>query len=188
MYRPTPLPPRHAPWLLAICWLLIASLAASVAGAEEPPRHRLQPGDEIAVRVHGHPDLSGEFALDGGGAASLPLLGRLTLAGTTIPQAEARIVAALRPDYLIAPTVSVRLLVTRPIYVLGEVEAPGSYPFRTGLTVMEAVALAGGYSDRADDGSLSIVRARDPARLRLPAAERTRVLPGDTVRVGARFF
>jgi len=176
---------RLAIHIVASLCLITASLAAT---AQTPPRHRLQAGDEIAVRVHGHPELSGEFALDGVGAASLPLLGRLALAGATIPQAEARIIAALRPDYLVAPTVSVRLLVTRPIYVLGEVEAPGSYPFRTGLTVMEAVALAGGYSDRADSDALSIVRARDTARQRRPAEERTRVLPGDTVRVGARFF
>lgn len=173
--------------LIALAALLLA-LPVLAQETGRAPQYHLHAGDEITIRVHGHPDLSGDFALDDGGHVSLPLVGSLRLQGVTVRTAARRIEAALRPDYLLQPRVGVRLLQTRPVYVLGEVETPGSYPYRTGLTVMEAVALAGGYSDQADTDALSVVRARDAARRRHEAEERTRVLPGDTIRVDSRFF
>lgn len=157
-------------------------------GLDAPARYRLDTGDRIEVTVYGHDDLSGTYELDGSGSIAFPLVGPIALGGLTLRQAEAAIVGRLRPDYLKHPRAGLQVLNYRPFYILGEVKKPGSYPYRQGLTVVEAVALAGGYTYRADDDDLQIVRGRAARRAPRPADEDTRVLPGDTIRVPERFF
>lgn len=170
---------------LAVVMLAAAPLWESGAQSPEPP-YRLRAGDRVAVTVYGHEDLSGEFELDARGRINLPLAGMIELAERTVRQAEAQVVDALRPDYLKHPRVGVRVLGHRPVYVVGEVEQPGRYPFVRGLTVVDAIALAGGYSDRARRDGMEILRGTGGARQPRPATEATRVLPGDAVRVPAR--
>jgi len=166
-----------------LAFVLMLTTAPSTAGERQ---YRVSPGDTLSVRVHGHEDLSGEVTVSADGAVRLPLVDRVRVAGRTVAQAEARLAAAYRPDYLTDPSITVLVERTRPVYVLGEVEEPGRYDYERGLTVMESVALAGGYSYRADSDDIAIVRhGREKPR---PAGEDARVLPGDTVRVGQRFF
>src|SRR5690606_8384373 len=101
------------------------------------------------VTVYGEPDLSGDFELDGGGKMALPLLGEVRVGDMTLREAEQAIAARLHPDYLIDPKVSIQVVNYRPFYILGEVKSPGSYPFVNGITVVQAVALAGGFTYRA---------------------------------------
>jgi polysaccharide export outer membrane protein len=156
--------------------------------AAPAPGYRLRPGDRLRITVFGHPDLSGAFDLDAAGRIAFPLIGQVDLAGRTPRAAERALVDRLKPDYLRQPHVGLQVLNLRPVYILGEVETPGSYAYRSGLTVMEAVALAGGFSFRADPDDIAISRARDDGRRRRQAAPDTRVLPGDTVYVDSRLF
>ena len=76
----------------------------------------------------------------------------------------------------------------RPFYILGEVNKPGSYPYVSGMTVLNAVAIAGGFSYRARSARIIIIRASDPERSDRLAKENTIVLPGDVIKVPERFF
>mgnify|MGYP000373739277 CR=1 FL=1 len=156
--------------------------------ARSAPVYRLQPGDELAIRVYGHERLTGKFVLNARGAIRFPLVGRVRLGGRTRRTAAAVLIDRLKPAYLKDPQVGIRLLNPRPVYVLGEVAEPGSYPYRAGLTVTEVVALAGGFTVRADRDALRLSRGRKGREQRRAAEPRTRVLPGDTIHVGSSLF
>lgn len=171
--------------LLAAAALL---LPAQAAGPAEATEYRLGSGDKLRVTVFGQEDLSGEFLVNGAGEVSLPLVGNLRLGGLTVREAERRVVDALKPDYLVNPRVSIQVLNFRPFYIIGEVKEPGSYPYVGGMTVTEAVALAGGYTYRAKKKEVIIIRGNDPKRTEQPATDTTPVLPGDVIKVPERFF
>jgi protein involved in polysaccharide export with SLBB domain len=156
------------------------------AAAREP--YRLGPGDKVRVTVYGEQELSGEFDLDGGGIVALPLVGPVHVGGATIADASANVAAAYRKGYLKDPQVSIQVLNYRPFYILGEVRNPGSYPYVNGMTVLNAVALAGGFTYRAAEGSFVIVRANDPSKAEQRVPPETGVLPGDIVKVQERYF
>lgn len=163
------------------------------SGAVSPQRaaaaaYRLGSGDEIRVTVFGHKDLSGDFTVDGSGLVALPLVGNIRAGGLVVRNFERNIVKALKPDYLKNPRVSAEVLNYRPFYIIGEVKKPGSYPFVNGMSVVNAVALAGGYTYRARENRLLIIRATDSARAKQPANHDTAVLPGDVIEVPERFF
>lgn len=171
--------------LLGLCFLVLPFRAAN---AEDVPHYTLGPGDRVKVTVFGHDDLSGEFEIDGTGRISLPLIQQVAAIGVTAAELETTITDALKPDYLKNPRVSVEVLNYRPFYILGEVKLPGSYPYVNGMTVINAVALAGGYTYRARENKVAIIRATDAERAEQPANHDTAVLPGDVVMVPERFF
>ena len=152
-----------------------------VAAAQE---YRLGSQDKINVTVFGEADLSGEFELDGEGKVALPLLGEVRLGNMTPREAERMIASRLHPDYLLDPKVSIQVANYRPFYILGEVKSPGGYPFVNGMTVVQAVALAGGFTYRARTDNVVIVRASS----RQAAGQTTVVMPGDIIEVPERFF
>jgi polysaccharide export outer membrane protein len=161
---------------------------SSLTAAAPAERYTLRSGDRVRVVVFGEPELSGEVQLDGAGSVTLPLTGPVALAGLTAPQAEARLTAALHPDYLRAPQVRVEVVDHRPLYVLGEVVRPGAYPYSAGLSVLEAVALAGGFTYRAREGRMTVLRRDARGTHELDAVPTTPLLPGDTLRIHQRFF
>jgi len=170
-------------------------LAAVLAGAFGGPRAQAQEleytlgsGDQLRVTVFGHEDLSGEFFVDGSGTVSLPLIGQIKAGGQTARQIERKIVDMLKPDYLKNPRVSVEVLNYRPFYIIGEVKNPGSYPFVSGMKVINAIALAGGYTYRARENELLVTRASGPDRKKRPATHDTVILPGDVIEVPERYF
>lgn len=181
-----------------ICVVLGVAVAAALAGAMAPAParanqaanqvdYRLGAGDRVRINVFGEPDLTSEYELDGRGAFSMPLIGTVGAADRTVRELELEIDLALRDGYLVDPQVSVEVLNYRPFYILGEVKSPGSYPYRAGITVISAVALAGGYTFRADEDDIEISRGganTDPA----DADQQTIILPGDIVRVKERFW
>lgn len=150
--------------------------------------YRLGSGDEIRVTVFGHKDLSGDFTVDGSGLVALPLVGNIRAGGLVVRNFERNIIKALKPDYLKNPRVSAEVLNYRPFYIIGEVKKPGSYPFVNGMSVVNAVALAGGYTYRARENRLLIIRANDTSRTKQPADHDSAVLPGDVIEVPERFF
>lgn len=149
---------------------------------------QLAPGDKIRLTIFGEPDLSGEFDLDNTGSLSLPLVGEVPARGLTPRELEKKLTKTLENGYLVAPRVTVEVLSFRPFFILGEVNKPGSYPFVNELTVINAVATAGGYTPRAKTGQVKLQRATDPSRKEEWVSEDTKVYPGDVIRVDERFF
>ena len=173
------------------CAMAMGAAPASGQDAEravEARLYQLGAGDRLRVTVFRHPDLSGEFEIDGSGQVALPLVGGVKLGGLTLAQAAEAIVAALKPDYLINPRISLEVLNYRPFYIIGEIRAPGSYSFVNGITVLNAVAIAGGFTYRARENRMTIIRAGDPEREKTQATPDTVVLPGDVIEIPQRFF
>ena len=148
----------------------------------------LGPGDEVRVLVFGESDLSGDFNISTNGTVALPLVGAVQAAGNTPAGLASAIAQALSPDYLRAPRVSVDVLRYRPFFILGEVKAPGSYPYMAGINVRSAAALAGGYTYRAKEGYAYITRKVEGNESRVKVKPSARVLPGDIIEVPERFF
>jgi polysaccharide export outer membrane protein len=149
--------------------------------------YRLGSGDKLRLIVFGETDLSGEFDVSGSGRVALPLIGQVEAEGLTLSELEAAVVAKLQDGYLNNPRVSVEVLNYRPFYIFGEVGSPGQYPYTSGMTVLNAVAVAGGYTYRANQEQVYITRG-EGAEVAYPASQAVKVLPGDVVRVSERFF
>ena len=164
-----------------------ASASAEQAGVDQGSlAYRLGSGDKLRVGVFGEPDLSGEFDVTGNGNVSLPLIGQVKATGLTISEFEAAIRDKLTDGYLTNPKVTVEVLNYRPFYIMGEVDKPGEYPYTDGMTVLNAVAVAGGFTYRANDGQVYITRGGGEKAYQV--GQSVRVLPGDIVRVPERFF
>ncbi|HKU94708.1 MAG TPA: polysaccharide biosynthesis/export family protein [Vineibacter sp.] len=151
--------------------------------------YKLGGGDRMRIIVYGQPNLTGEYALDGGGNLSFPLIGQVPAMGMTPSQLERTIVSRLHPDYLKNPSVSVEVMTRRPFYIVGEVKNPGSYPYVSGMLVINAIALAGGFTYRARESSFYIKRNdKSGQQTRLDANQETPVQPGDIIMVRERYF
>ena len=145
-------------------------------------------GDKVRVTVYGEPTLSGEFFVTGSGLMSLPLIGEIKAGGLTVGQFQDVVQKALSDGYLKDPRVSAEVLTFRPFYILGEVEKPGTYPYTAGLTVLNAVATAGGFTYRAEKKSVYIKHNGETTEVKGALTPSTTVAPGDTIRIGERFF
>jgi polysaccharide export outer membrane protein len=172
--------------------LLICIIPPSWAVAEEKeatknPIYTLGSGDKIRVKVFKHRDLSGVFQVDDTGAISMSLIGTVKASGLTLREFEKRITIMLKDGYLINPSVTVEVVKFRPFYILGEVSRPGSYPYVSGMTVLNAVALAGGFTSRAKKKRIFITRG-DSVKTELFATIESVILPGDIIEVPERFF
>jgi len=148
----------------------------------------LQPGEKIKVTVFGEDRLSGEYEIDPGGYVSLPLAGTVKAAGLSKQQLEAALTAKFRGEYLRDPKVTVEVSSFRPFYILGEVSKPGEYPYKGGLNVVSAIALAGGATYRASRSSVLIQHAGDPGFKEYQQSPTIPVLPGDLIRIPERYF
>ena len=173
-------------------WLLLSSVICGAISAQSQDglenRIVLSPGDTVQITVFGHQDLSGEFEVDAMGRLSLPLIADIGAAGLTLDELESAIVDSLKPDILINPRVTAQLLSFRPFYILGEVNSPGSYPYTADMTVMRAVAVAGGFTHRARENRIVIRRSAEGDETEISVNNDTRVLPGDVIEVPERFF
>jgi len=152
------------------------------------PNYKLGSGDRVRVIVYGQEDLSGEFRVDGNGKVALPLVGTVDAGGKSVGQFEKSVISALKPDYLQDPRVSVEVLTYRPFYIVGEVQKPGNYPYTDGMTVINAVAMAGGFTYRAKDDDFTINRGNDKSGGEEEADQNTKVHPGDVITVPERWF
>jgi protein involved in polysaccharide export with SLBB domain len=144
-------------------------------------------GDRIRLNVFGETDLSGDFDIDGSGYIRLPLIGQIKAAGLTIRGFEQKIIDALQDGYVKDPRVSVEIVNYRPFYIIGEVNKPGQYSYVDGMNALNAIALAGGYTGKADKSEVYIQR-NGKEETEFPSDERTDIRPGDVVRIPERFF
>jgi protein involved in polysaccharide export with SLBB domain len=159
------------------------SLAAAAAAAP-----KLQPGDKIRVTVFGEDKLSGEYELDQSGQISLPLAGTVQALGLTQSELEQALANKFRSQYLKNPKVTVTIATLRPFYVMGEVTKPGEYPYKSGLNVLTAIALAGGPTYRAHRNAVQIQRLGETSMREYPISASVPILPGDVIRVPERYF
>jgi polysaccharide biosynthesis/export protein len=150
--------------------------------------YRLDAGDKLRVVVYGQEGLTNTYAIDAGGSITMPLIGSVAARGRTPAGLAAEITAKLRNGYIREPSVAVEIESYRPFFILGEVLAPGQYPYVPNMSVESAVAIAGGFSPRARRDSVTITHtdASGPMRVVVPLG--TPLSPGDTVQVGERWF
>ena len=150
--------------------------------------YTLGTGDRLRVTVFGHTDLSGEFELDGSGKISMPLIGQVEALDLTTNELENRIVERLDGDYILNPRVSAEVINYRPYYILGEVSRPGEFPYTSGITVLNAVAAAGGFTYRANRKKVYIKSVGSLDEVAYELTTTTIVKPGDTIRIDERIF
>ena len=150
--------------------------------------YRLGPGDVIDIYVYGEPELTrSKIQLSASGTIAYPF-GNVDAVGLTPGQLETAIENGLKQGYLVNPRVSVIIDQYRPFFIYGEVKKPGGYPFQPGLNVRKAVTLAGGFTERADQDKIYIVRENDPKNAATKIGLGGQVMPGDTLTVEESFF
>lgn len=181
---------------LARACLLLALLAGCSPGGNLPPladysaqEYKLGVGDQIRVITYGEEQLTGQFRVDDQGRLALPLLGGIKAAGLTPQQLEALISDDLKRRKLLRdPSVSVEIQAYRPIFVLGEVARPGQYPFQPGMTMLTAVAVAGGFTYRGVQNYAAVVRTTGTEATEGLVMPPSFIAPGDVIKVFERRF
>ena len=183
-------------WLWVVVWMgwLSTALAENTetAVAVMPSiaagTYKLGSGDLVKITVFNQQDLSGEYTISGAGNISFPLIGDIPAKDLTLKQLEEAIINKLRPDYLINPRVSVQVMNFRPFYILGEVKSPQSYPFVDGMSYLNAVAIAGGFTTRAKEDHVIVTRVVNDKKQELRFNMEDKVQPGDIIHIEERYF
>jgi polysaccharide export outer membrane protein len=169
-----------------------APAAAAYAAAPTPAVHdaayRLDAGDKLRVVVYGQEGLTNTYAIDAGGSITMPLIGAVPARGRTPAGLASQIAAKLRNGYIREPSVAVEIEAYRPFFILGEVAAPGQYPYVPNMSVESAVAIAGGFSPRARRDRVTLTHIDNSGSSRTVVPLGTALGPGDTVLVGERWF
>jgi polysaccharide export outer membrane protein len=165
-----------------------AAYAAAPMPAVHDVSYKLDAGDKLRVVVYGQDGLTNTYAIDAGGAITMPLIGSVPARGRTPGGLASEISAKLRNGYIRDPSVAVEIESYRPFFILGEVAAPGQYPYVPNMSVESAVAIAGGFSPRALRDRVTLTHTDNSGSMRVVVPLGTAVSPGDTVLVGERWF
>jgi protein involved in polysaccharide export with SLBB domain len=163
-----------------------ADIEAVAAAATAEPK--FQGGEKIRISVYNEPTLSGDYAIDPSGVVSLPLVGTVQAVGLTKGQLEEALTIKFKSQYLRNPQVTVTVLGYRPIYFVGEIAKPGEYPYKPGLNILTAMAMAGGGTYRANKNYVLIQHNGETGSKEYPQTASTMILPGDLIRVPERYF
>lgn len=150
--------------------------------------YKLGVGDKVKLTVFNEPGLAGDFWVNPDGFVSLPLIGNVQARGKQVGEVAAEAKAMYADGYLRDPKVSMEVIAFRPFFILGEVSQAGQYPFVTGMTLMKAVATAKGFTPRANRDVVRIRREGEPTEQNYRVTPELMIYPGDTIRVGERFF
>jgi len=164
----------------------VPSRRTTLAPGEAP--YRLDAGDRLRVVVFGQDTLSNTYAVDANGAVAMPLIGQVNARGLTTQQLSSAIAGRLRKNYIRDPSVAVEVETHRPFFIMGEVTFPGQYPFVARMTVQTAVAIAGGFTPRASEKTVTVTRKIEGIPRRFTQPLHYPILPGDTITVGERWF
>jgi polysaccharide export outer membrane protein len=161
---------------------------ATAPAARHDTGYKLDAGDKLRVVVYGQEGLTNTYAIDAAGSITMPLIGQVPARGRSPASLAGEITARLRNGFIREPSVAVEIESYRPFFILGEVQAPGQYPYVPNMTVESAVAIAGGFSPRARRDLVTVTHtdARGVGRYVVPLG--TALGPGDTVQVGERWF
>ncbi len=164
-------------------------LPASATGSATPSAYTLGSGDKLRVNVFGEADLTGEYEVDSTGSISMPLLEQIKVIGLSTVQLERAVADLLRKgDYVLNPRVSAEVINYRPFYIFGEVKSPSEYPYTSNLSVVKAVATAGGFNYRANTKIVKIKHVDRAEEVAYELTSATMVRPGDTLKICERIF
>lgn len=170
---------------VVLCLGCSTHVYSDVTGLSDYP---LGPGDTLSITVFGEEELSVEVRLSDAGTISYPFLGEINTRGMTIGKLSDTIRARLADGYLVDPSVSVTVLEYRQFFIYGQVKQPGAYPYQPGLTLQKAVAVAGGFTERASSSKFFVLSENQadsaPVKIELNSA----INPGDTVTIDESFF
>ncbi|MCB9973459.1 MAG: polysaccharide export protein [Rhodospirillales bacterium] len=185
----------YAPFiLLGILVIFLTGCAVSPSSGPVPESHfssqsyTLGVGDKLRITVYGQDQLTGEYTVDSNGEIAFPLVQNISAKGLTLPALQKKIINTLSPKYLKNPKVSVEIIEYRGVYVLGEVRNPGKFPYVPNMTVLQAVAIAGGHTYRAQENWAEITRDTEAGLATFQATSKNFVEPGDTIIVKRRWF
>lgn len=168
---------------LSGCANYVSKLPALTSSAAP---YQLGPGDSIQVAVFGEADFSGPYKVSDSGTIAMPLVGLIPVAGLNLEQLQKRLVERLESGAVRTPNVTVAIDAYRPFFILGEVQRPGSYAYVPNMTVLTAVAIAGGFTYRAAQDEISVTRNLAGKSTEAQATRDARLLPGDVVHVFER--
>ncbi|HET9816187.1 MAG TPA: polysaccharide biosynthesis/export family protein [Xanthobacteraceae bacterium] len=166
----------------------IVAAPPDAAMAQAEPAYTLDSGDKLRVVVFGQEGLSNAYAVDAAGFITMPLIGAVAARGHTTTGLSAAIAEKLRNGYIREPHVAVEVEAYRPFFILGEVTAPGQYPYVANMTAETAVAIAGGFTPRAEKKAVEVSRSADGQLYRGKVPLAFEVRPGDTILVRERWF
>jgi polysaccharide biosynthesis/export protein len=176
-----------APVPVAVPVAYAAPAPIPVAAPYDAPYH-LDAGDKLRVVVYGQEGLTNTYTISAGGTITMPLIGAVPAGGRTPQGLASDIAARLRNGFIREPSVAVEVESYRPFFILGEVQAPGQYPYVPNMTAESAVAIAGGYSPRAKRDRVTLTHTDASGTSRVIVPPSTPIGPGDTVLVGERWF
>lgn len=162
--------------------------AAAPPSSSRDAAYRLDAGDKLRVVVYGQDGLTNSYAIGASGAITMPLIGSVPARGRTTAELAAEITGRLRKGFIRDPSVAVEIESYRPFFILGEVAAPGQYPYVPNMSVESAVAIAGGFSPRARRDVVTLTHTGNSGPIRMVVPLGTPMSPGDTVMVGERWF
>jgi polysaccharide biosynthesis/export protein len=175
-------------WEARVAHVAAGDVRGPRAVAEEDGAYLLDTGDKLRIFVYGQPSLSRIYTVDHAGQISVPLIGHVHARAATTAGLERIIRARLAVQYVKDPHVTVDMAQNRPFFILGEVRQAGQYPYVSGMTVQTAVAIAGGFSERASEARMQITRRINGIIEKVEAPPDYVLLPGDTVYVRERWF
>ncbi len=155
--------------------------------ASDSQNYILGAGDKIEIKVFGQPDLNVTSLLGNSGEINYPFLGKVKLVGLSVSQVEQTIISGLQPDYLVKPNVYAQVLEYRPFYIHGEVKKPGGYPYQPAMTVNQAIALAGGLTERASVDKIFIFKEQTKQQQQKGSLN-SQIAAGDTIKIEQRLF
>lgn len=148
----------------------------------------LDSGDRLRVFVYDQPNLSRAYVVDHDGYITVPLIGRVSARGKTTSAVQHSVRRKLAAKYIRRPQVTVDIIQNRPFFIYGEVRQAGQFPYVSGMTIETAIAIAGGYSERASRRSYRVTRRENGYARRMDVDKDFPIEPGDTVYVRERFF
>jgi polysaccharide export outer membrane protein len=178
--------PSYAPSQVGT--VLSSAVYAGPPGAAYDRQYLLDAGDRLRVVIYGQEGLTNSYAIDAGGSITMPLIGAVPARGLTPAGLASHITGRLRNGYIREPSVAVEIEAYRPFFILGEVAAPGQYPYVPNMSVESAVAIAGGFSPRAKRDAVTLTHTDPRGSIRAVVPLGTPLGPGDTVLVGERWF
>ena len=174
--------------LLAGADIVAPALAQTASAVPGIGVYRLNSGDKLKIQVYGEENLSGEQVIGPDGSITLPLVGRVPAKGRTVADITEEVRTKLADGFVQNPSVAITIAAYRPFYILGEVNTPGQYEYAQGMTLLAAVARAGGYTYRAKKSEVWVKHEDSPEEERVQVTTGLLIQPGDTIRVGERYF
>jgi polysaccharide export outer membrane protein len=165
-----------------------APAAAAYPQAVMPAPYLLDAGDRLRITVFGQDGLTNSYAVDAAGMITMPLVGSLAARGLTTAQLSHALSERLKRGYIREPKVAIEVEAYRPFFIHGEVAAPGQYAYVANLTVENAIAIAGGFGPRADRSKVTLSRTINGETTRAIVPLGYPLRPGDTLRIGERWF